>query len=257
MLVALNDINEWFNYWPIDHGSCAPWKYSRKRKLYVPKDLTTLSAQATAGDTSLSLTSGSDFDSPSSDAAGGYIKHSEWIFQFFTYESRSSDTLSVVSTIDITAASGSEVHKIYTLPSDFGRTRILKVNGRPYKFSDSEESDIPPFGMYFTTYMVSTNSYDNFYLILPEGVGSSTKVSLQYVKRPKIISADTDKVDAPDGVARWGLIKKFESYCWFHQGEMELHQKAEEDAENFLKSFASSQSNEDASPDQGPSFDLE
>lgn len=257
MLVALNDINEWFNYWPIDHGSCAPWKYSRKEKLYLPKNATTLSVAAVAGDTTLTLTSGSDFDSPSSDAAGGYVTHSDWIHQFFTYESRSSNTLSGVSTIDIAIASGEDVHKIYTLPSDFGRPRICKVNGQEFKFSDSEASDLPSHGYFFTKYMVSTSGYDNFYLILPESVTAGTTAKMQYIKRPKIISAGTDKVDAPDGVARWGLIKKFESYCWFHRGESALAQEAAAEAENLLRSFSSSQSSEDANPDQGPSFALD
>lgn len=257
MLVALHDINEWFLYWPMDNGNMAPWKFTRRQKLFAPKNLTTLAAGASAGDVSLSLTSGTDFDSPVSDAAGAYLKNTNGIFSFFTYEGRAAGVLSGVTPLDIDFDSGTEVRKLYTLPDDYGRPRILKVNGTPYKFLDSDFDDVPGAGSYFTKYLDSTNHYDHFYLVLPLLVGSGVSVKLHYVKRSTVINEITDNIDAPDGVARWATIKKFEAYCWFHRGEMELSLAAETEATRLMNIFAASQSGEDAGPDQGPTFDLD
>ncbi len=257
MLVALNDINDWFYYWPLDNGDMAPWKFTRKEKIYLAKNLTTLNGPVAAGAISIDLTDGSDFDSPDTDAAAAFIRDNNWIFHFFTYEGRTTNNLSGVSTIDVDIATGMEVRKLFTLPSDYGRPRILKVNGREYKFVDSESDDVPNTGTYYTRFMTSANGYSNFYLVLPLLIGAGQTVKMHYVKRPTIIDELTDRVDAPDGVARWALIKKFEAFCWFHRGESELAAEADAAAEKFIKLFAAVQSGENASADQGPSFDLD
>lgn len=256
MLVALNDINEWFYYWPMDNGDMAPWKFTRKEKSYLAKDNTTLNGAVSAGATSIILTSGSDFDSPSSDAAAGFIKDSNWIFHFFTYEGRSTHTLSGVSTIDVDLATALDVYKLYTLPSDYGRPITLKVNGRDYRFSDSDSDDIPPAGHYHTRFMTSSSGYTNFYLVLPLLLGDGNTVKMHYVRRPTIIDEGTDKIDAPNGIARNAIIAKFEAYCWEHRGETDMAALAEKKAEELIMQFAAVQSGENASPDKGPSFDF-
>lgn len=256
MLVALHDINDWFFHWPMDNGDMAPWKFTRKEKVFLAKNNTTLNGALSAGAISLILTSGTDFDSPSSDAAAAYVKDTNGIFHFFTYEGRATVTLSGINPIDVDLATGLDVQKLYTLPSDYGRPRTLKVNGGEYKFSDSDTDDVPPAGYYHTRFMTSSSGYSNFYLVLPLQIGEGVTVKMHYIKRPTVIATGTDKIDAPNGLARLAIISKFEAYCWEHRGEMDMAMAAEKKAEDAISQFAAVQSGENASPDKGPSFDF-
>ncbi len=257
MLIALNDINEWFYYWPLDNGGLAPWKFTRATRLYQPKNLTTLAADIAAGATNLTLADGTDFDSPSADAAAAYFRTSDGALAFFTYEGRAVNALSGVNPIDIPFTSGTEIRKCYTLPQDYGRPIRCMVNRREYKFTDTQFDDIPYAGYFSTKYLTSTSGYDNFYLILPLLIGTGITVTMHYVRRPTIISAETTKIDAKDGTARWAVIKKFEEFVWNHRGELDLAREAGQEADRLIRMYSSSQSSEDASSDQGPTFDLD
>lgn len=257
MLLALNDVNEWFWFWPTEN-SLSPWKIARKRKLFTTIASTTLNGAVSANATSLILTSATDFDSPGgTDVGAGYVKNNQGIYILFNYETKSSNTLSSVSGIDVALTSGWTVFKHYPLPIDFDRPRQLKVDGQTYKFTDSEFDDIPPPGCYMTRYEKSTNGYDKFFLILPDNMQSDRTLQFNYVRKPTTISAGTHKVDAPDGVARWALIEKFKAYVWGERGETELAAIADQKAEKFIQQYAATKSNEDASENTDPTFDLE
>lgn len=259
MLLALNDINEWFWYWPLDNGSMAPWKISRRRKAYTTIANTTLNGAVLANATSLILTSGTNFDSPEGvDVGAVYVKIKQnGVYLIVPYETKTSNTLSVCSGIDVALATGLSVYKLYATPSDYGRPIQMKVDGRPYDFCDNEFDDLPPQFNFMTHYLKSTNGFDKFFLALPDNMQSGRIVLLNYVKKPTKIDEDTDKVDAPDGVARWALLKKFESFVWTHRGEDRLALDANVEAERFIKQFAATQSGEDAGSNQDPTFDLD
>ncbi len=80
---------------------------------------------------------------------------------------------------------------------------------------------------------------------------------MRYIKKPTTINDASSKIDAPNGIARWAVLKKFEAFVWFHRGEMELYASAEAEAERLIGAFADTQTGEDASPNQDPYFDLD
>lgn len=257
MRLALNDVNEWFWFWPT-MNDLAPWKISRKRKLFTTVASTTLNGAVSANATSLILTSASDFDDPASaDVGAGYVKNNEGIYVLFNYETKSSNTLSNVSGIDVALTTGWSVYKFPPLPTDYDRPRQLKVDGQRYRFTDAEFDDLPPPGYYMTHYEKSTNGYDKFFLVLPDNMQSDRTVQFNYIRKPTTISSDTSKIDAPDGIARWAVLEKFAAYVWGIRGEEDLAQTANAKAEDFIQQYAASKSNEDASENSDPTFDLE
>lgn len=263
---ALHDINEWFCYWTFnpENGGIMPFSFLRREKLFSAQSETALNGAVAAGADSLVVDDGTIFSSPepsSSEPGGLWIDNGEGDYDFITFEERSTHTLSSLTTVDIAHADAEVVGKIYLLPSDYGRPRVLKLSESQHlDWIDGEFESIPPAGYFHTKYLTSqalalTGSGSNF-LVLPRGLGEET-LTLYYVKKPNTIANGNSYVDAPNGVARWAMIYKLMEYIFDTRGEDELADRAARKAEQKMKHFASMQSTVDVSPIQGAQFDYD
>lgn len=238
MLLQLNDVNDWFHNYPYTIGMLG-WKFNDKETVIQSKTHTTLNGALSAGATSVVVTSGTNFDSPPIDSlhptiAGGYIRTSTYIHDYFTYESKSSNTFSTAYGLDVAHATGEEVHKIYLLPSDFGKTRSMfrESNVIEYQQMDQDFRQTPPFGYYMLKNLVGSSGASGTFMILPWMIGAYS-FKLYYMKKATTISSSdlTDKINAPDGDGRQAVIEKMCQYVWEILGEDTLAQRAAQNAE--------------------------
>lgn len=257
LYVALHDINEEFVNYP-SHIGALPFKYLRRETLILSKDPDELDGSIEAGATTIVLDDATDFDDPAdTDVAGGYIKRSSWARDFFAYEDKSSDTLEVASEIAIEHSDAEEVHKIYQLPTNYGKPRKLFMDGSiPFEFEDMDFAQVPQYNRFTTKYLESTNGYLRTFLVLPEDIGEHD-FTFYYIKRPNTIdNTGTVKVDAPDGNARKFEISRLEAYIWGIRGEVDLEAKCNAAADKAIAMFMDEQAMQTAEPEQDPSFDL-
>lgn len=152
----------------------------------------TLSAGVSAGDSTYTLTSASDFPS-----SGRSVIYSQNILDFVDHSSKSTNTLTVSSTtgaqtISTSHDSGTAVEKLYAVPSDFLRPYALKTIGGEYRYKKFDAS-FPEAGSY---------SIYGDYILFPQSIGTST-FTLVYDKKPATITASTDTTDIPDIYSRW------------------------------------------------------
>lgn len=235
MLLQLHDVNEWFHNYPYTIGMLG-WKYNDRETIIQSKTNTTLNGALSVGATSMILTSATDFDSPPITAAhpslgAGYIRTGQYMYDFFSYETKSSNTLSTVSGINVVCADGSEVHKLYALPSDFGKTRALfrESNIVEYEYLDQDMRQTPPFGYYFLKSFTSS-TYSGTFLVLPWMIGAYN-FKLNYMKKANTIADTTDSIGAPNGDGRQAVIEKMCQYVWEVLGEDVLAARARDNAE--------------------------
>lgn len=256
MRAKLTDINEWFWMWPINNGM-SPFKMSRGHILIQSKSNTNLAVAADAADTSLTLSDGDDFGSPTTALFGAaMIKNSEGTFEFVTFSENASDILSSVEGLSIDHAVSSEVHLLYGLPANFYLARQLRVYQRkPYIHVDGEFDDVPPPGYYHTKYMKRDDGNNRWFIALPESVPEHT-FSFHYIEKPNTISSATDKINAPDGVGRWAIIEKMKEYVWEIRGEDAKAGLARQRAETLMEQFCAKEAILDDSPEKGPMYDL-
>lgn len=234
MLRQLHDINhEGVNY-PYNNGMLG-WKFMEAETIVETVANTTLNGAISSGATSLILDDASDFDSPSSDLAAGYIKTGNDIYDFFTYETKSSNTLSVASGIDMDHADEEEVHKIYKLPSNFGKPRnvFLRSNERQYYFIDPSVWQTPRYNQYTIKVLTSTNGYSASFIVFREDIGAY-EFNVRYMKQPTAISATSTTVDMPDGQGRRYLVESLNAYIWTVLGETDLANLAQTKAQRAI-----------------------
>lgn len=236
MLQQLHDVNEWFHNYPYTIGMLG-WKFNDKEAIIQAKASTTLNGALSIGATSVVLTSGTDFDSPPITSehpslGGFYIRTGTYIYDFGVHEGKSSNTLSTVSGLQIAHATAENVHKIYILPSDFGKTRSLfrQSNVIEYQYLDQDFRQVPPFGYYMLKSFTSTNSYSGTFLILPESIGA-INFKLYYMKKANTIDGTDDSINAPDGDGRQAVLEKMYQYVWETLGEDQLADRARVNAE--------------------------
>lgn len=137
---------------------------------------TTLSAALATTDTSISLTSATNFDT----AGNIWIKTSKGAIDFVDYTGKSTNTLTGATGISIAQSSGARVGKNYALPSDFSKTRTLVANySQQYFFQ--QDNILPVYSTYYTK---------GAYLILPEGVNSQD-FALWYEASPSDLFVDS------------------------------------------------------------------
>ena len=181
------------------------WKWMEEITNFQSKAATTLNGALTTSSTSIILTSATDFDSSGrvwSETGNGAL-------DFMDYTGKSSNTLTGATGIDIAHASGDSVEKLYALPSNFGKSRTLYLNGSEYTFVDSSNYLIPPSG-YYTT--------QGAYIFLPENVGAQD-ATLRYMKKPTNVSTGvigTDlatSMDVPVRYARFA-VERLKAYIY-------------------------------------------
>lgn len=236
MLRMLNDIDSWFVNYPYSQGMQG-WEFMRSETIVQTVANTALNGSISSGATSLVLDSATNFDDPANaDVGAGYIRTGNYIYDIFTYEDKSSNTLSTVSGIQFAHTDDSEVHKMYKLPSDFGKPRALfrQSNNYEYLYIDGDFSQVPRSNTYSIKILTSTNGYRGSFLLFREDIGS-LQFKLQYVKAPTSISATSSIVDAPDGTPRRVLIEKMKEYVWNVLGEENDAAVASQRANNMIQ----------------------
>lgn len=262
---ALNDLNEWFCYWTFNtkKGGMQPFQFLRREFLFNSKANTTLNGAISAGDNSLTVTSAAAWsETPSATAPLGlYLKNSNGHYNFVTFETKVSSVFSDLDTVFLDFVDAVSVHKIYTLPTNYGRPRTLKISEtQHYIWLDSEYSSVPPPGFFHTRFLptktLAPQNSGKMFLILPENIGANP-MTLYYVKKPNSIANADSYVDAPDGIARMALVYKMMEYIWEVRGESSKAKECSDNAEDYMTTFASSQASVDASPIQGPMFDTD
>jgi hypothetical protein len=232
----LSDIEDQFVNYPYTVGMLG-WKFLDTEFPIETIGSTTLSGAISSGATSLMLVSGTNWYSPSSDLGGGYIK-SEDVFDFFVYEARTSGSLTIVSGIQKDHANAVEVHKIYELPANYGKSRNLFKGTYPSTYIDSSIVQIPRGNEYTTKSFTGTN-YSRSFLILPEDIGADN-FKFFYMKAPVAITeAGAENISAPDGVGRRFYIEMMKSYIWSVLGEENEAAIAQQKAMNAIEALAS------------------
>lgn len=185
---------------------------------------TTLNGGISANATSLTLTSASGWDSPSSSASAGYIRSGNEVYNFFTYEDLASSTLSVVNSIKIDFASGVEVHKIYKLASDFGYPRALYRQSISYQYQSTDHGlrQLPVHPFYTIKFLKGTN-FNGLFLVFPYKVGA-LDWTLLYQKGSINLDDSSDqaneKLSLPkEGGGRQFYIEGMKEYIYHIKGE--------------------------------------
>lgn len=222
MLRVLHDCNHQFVNYPYLQGMLG-WKFLLAETPITTYANTTANGAILSGATSLILTSATNFDSPGgTDIGAGYIKTGNTIYDFFTYESKSANTLSTVSGIQMAHATLEEVHKLYKLPADFGKVRNLwmRSNLYTYQYIDPDMTQIPRAGQFTIRNFTSTNNYSASFAIFREDIGA-LEFKMQYFKQPTTIDEVGDYVNAPDGTGRRYLIECLNAYIWTILGEQQ------------------------------------
>lgn len=139
---------------------------------------TTLSAAASSGASSISIT----------DATNYPVGASLVIIESTPYltTSRSSTTITLSETLERAFESGGEVQPAYSLPSDFGKPRNLSVEGVQYTYVKwGVKQDLGP--QEFTYY--------KGFLYFPKARSADDVVTLHYYAKPTNTLADTDNME--------------------------------------------------------------
>jgi hypothetical protein len=234
MLRALHDFNSEFVNYPYNVGMLG-WKFHQRETIISSIASTTINGALTSGTTTITLTSGTSWDSPSSDVGGGFVKIGTNIFDFFTFESRSGTALSTVAGINYAHATLSAAHKIYRLPAAYGKPRALfrQSNVLTYLHLDQDIFQVPPFGFYTIKTLIGTN-YTGDFLVFPESVGALVW-KFHYMIAPTTIGATTTSIDAPDGTPRKWILEKMKAYIWGVLGENVLAAQSEQLAAVYIQ----------------------
>ena len=220
LLRFLNDINSEFVNLPYIQGLTG-WKFLLRETIISTVANTTLNGALASGATSMVLTSGTSFDDPAAtDVGAGYVKTGNSVYDFFTYEDRATNTLSTVAGLNMAHATLEEVHKVYKLPSDFGKIRNIfrRSSLYSYVYVDPDFTQVPRGDQFTIRVFTSTNNYSASFLIFREDIGA-LEFKVQYVKAPTTIDETTDSVDAPDGTPRRYIVERMKEYVWSHLGE--------------------------------------
>ena len=220
------------------------WKFLRRETTIITIANTTINGALTSGTTSITLTSGTSWDDPaagsaSTDIAAGYVKTADNIFDFFTYTDISGTSVTGVEGISRSHATLEEAHKVYQLPTDFGKMRALFRESRTYlyEYLDEDKAQVPPFGFYMVKSLINGTKRRSF-LVFPEDIGA-LDWSVYYMKRPTTIDEVTDYIDMPDGNGRRYIVEKMKEYVWSVLGEENDAALSRQRAEKHIQDLAS------------------
>lgn len=241
----LGDINEEGVAYPASVGVLGWWFLDREIVIQTVAN-TTLNGSISAGASSLTLTSVTNWDSPSAgntnwilppgQVGAGYIKNGKSMFDFFTYESLSGQTLGTVAGVSQSHSTLEQVHKAYLLPSDFGWSRALYKQSVYLKYHKMDHAlrQVPAHPFYTLKYLRGTN-YSGRFLVFPVSIGAMDW-NLQYQKAPLNLDsvADDEKADTtldlPLGHGRRFYIEKMKAYMYEFMGEDDDKKMAEDKA---------------------------
>jgi hypothetical protein len=171
------------------------WSWMHKTTGFQTVTNTTLDGAISAGDATFILTSASDWGN----TGRSVIETANNALDFVDHESKSTNTLTVDTTpyevISIDHLDGARVEKLYPLPSDYAKSRIMYVNRTAYTYV--RQDDYPGIGN-FTTF--------GSYILMPRGIGARD-VTLYYEKVPSTLTGTTDTTNIPYSFQRWAIEK--------------------------------------------------
>ena len=250
LILRLRDIDAEGVAYPNSVGALG-WWFNDREQLFSTIANTTNTATVASGATSFSLTSGTNWDSPSSALGAGYFKTGNDSFDFFAFEARSSGALSTVNGIQMPHAALEEVHKLYKLNSDFGWPRALFRESRylTYRQQTASLRQVPRGGTYTIKYIASTN-YNGLFLVFPEDIGALEWV-LIYQLAAANVTAVTDRLRLPGiGHGFRYYVEGLKEYIYHSEGETEDEKRAAAQKMYHLEKLLDEYGIEDQSGDQ-------
>jgi len=194
MIERVEEISATFVQAAHSRHSKGGWSWMRKATNFQSIQHTTLDGAILAAAADLTLASVTGLD-----ATGRIvIETAKGALDFVDYSSIATNTLTVsiatgAETVNMGHADGEHVEKLYALPSDYSKTRVLYVNTVSYYY---ERSDRYPDSGRFTTY--------GAFLMLPRGVGAQD-CTLWYEKKPATITALSSVTDIPTTYQRYAV----------------------------------------------------
>lgn len=163
-----------------------PFYFMREKQLFTTITNTTLEEAVATTDTTIELSSGTNYDNNSA-----MITQDDII----DYTGLSTNQLTGVTNIDIAHDAGSDVAPLYSLPSDFGRQEQLTVNGTVYDYID--DSDPVARSLWWT---IEIDKSQNRYIHIASQTGGTIMV-FKYYKIPTTMTASVN-CTVPDEWAR-------------------------------------------------------
>lgn len=153
------------------------WMVDQKH-YFQTKDATSLSANAAAGATSITV--GSTTDWPATGQL--YIRTAKDAVEFVTYSAIVGTTVTV-SALSIAHAEGEHVELCYALPTSFAKANTLLAN--TVEYFPQQTPDLPDWGCYAT---------NGAFIVLPYDFGTED-MTLVYDKKPTALSTGDSTAD--------------------------------------------------------------
>lgn len=134
------------------------WQWLKKTQVFKTVASTTLSANITAGATTVSVANSNGFDSS---GGAGKIYTSKDTPDVFKYTGISTNDLTGATLVDIAHSSGQKCEPLFNLPSDHNKTYKILVDGVTYHHVESDFD--PPNGTFSIT--------EGKYIAFPQDIG--------------------------------------------------------------------------------------
>lgn len=203
------------------HGN-EGWSWMKdQRDNFQTKNSTTLSASASEGAVSITVTSATGF--PSSGQL--YIRTANDAIEFVPFSAVAGTTVTVTA-LSMAHASGEHVELCYALPTNFAKVKELYVNSREYFYEDAQT---PSSGHY---------SIQGAYLVFPYDFGEAD-ITIVFDKKPTTLSTGVDatdratSMDVPVDFQRYA-IEMLKKYIYGIRRKREDAAQAKADAEESL-----------------------
>lgn len=172
------------------------WSWTRKVRNFQTIAKTTLSAAITStSPATFSLTSGTGFDATGRIAIETAKGAVDFVDCTISGSTATPSTTAGADVVSMTHASGEKVHKLYALPSDYGKTFRLLM-GEKIDFQPHRDIILFPDFYYFTEI--------GSYILLPRDIGAQD-FTHYYFRKGNTISALTTETSIPKMGLRWAV----------------------------------------------------
>lgn len=163
--------------------------YMKMHEGYTGVTASALSSDVSEGDVTFAIDTAAAL--PSS-GAGVILSNDQ--YDIFEFTSNTSGTIAGITGVDFDHDNGSTVHRLYAMPSNFGRFRIEKERGQGVRVNGIGYTQVPdlPTGAQYAVYDNGTTKY----LWLPRDTTGNILVT--YDKKPTTIDEIDDTLDTPD-----------------------------------------------------------
>lgn len=186
--------------------SAGGWSWMEDVTNIQTKAGTTLNGAITTATTTVTVTSGTDFDS----SGRFWVKTSSGAIDFVDYTGKSTNDLTGATDIDIDHASGENVEKLYATPSDFAKViSMISDRSELFYWNAYSSNQLPPPSTFFTR---------GAYWLFSEGIGA-TDITIWYQKKAADLSTgvtatdDAKSMDIPEEFYRYA-VEQMKSYIF-------------------------------------------